>query len=621
MSWPPEFLDEIRRRVALSALIGRRIKLMRKGREHLGLCPFHNERTPSFTVNDDKAFYHCFGCGAHGDAIGFVMNSEGLGFREAVEKLAAEAGVPMPPERPVDAGRQERERSLFDAVEATTAFFEKQLRLPAGRAAMDYLKRRGLDEATIGRFRLGYAPGQSGALKVEMKRRGFEADVLISAGLLKQPDDGRDPFEYFRDRVMFPIADRRGRIVAFGGRILDDGQPKYLNSPDTPLFRKGRLLYGYAQARESAHKSGEIAVVEGYMDVIALAQAGIEHAVAPLGTALTEDQIRELWRLAPEPIVCFDGDEAGRRAAARALERALPLLEPGKSLRFVELPQGEDPDSLVRQHGAKAFRELLASPEALIQRLWDVEWRARPVDTPERRADLNRRLKARLDQIADRTIRDYYRQGIEDAARRVFAPGAGQGLDRDRHEPWTGRGRRWRPPPPAPPGGRAARARVGDVLSRRQEQILLATLMQHPPLLDEMGECIGNIAFSDAKLSRLHHAMLNLAAGFEASATLDSAELCRHLKGLGFSELVDTLRGDGVLQHASFARPGASLESARQGLGFLVARAGRAQLEVELEEAEQTWVADPTEANWARLDRLRHALQALNVGAESDAAP
>src|SRR5947207_8122407 len=338
MAFPPGFLDELRSRVSLGDLVGRRVRLARQGREQGGLCPFHNEKTPSFYVVEDKGFFHCFGCGAHGDAIGFLMRSDNLDFIEAVERLAGEAGIAVPQQTPQERERAQRQKTLLEALAAAADFYEAQLWSRAGINAREYLTARGLDAETIRRFRLGWAPDDRQAL-----RRALAADfpeaLLHEAGLLRIPENGGTPYDYFRGRVMFPIGDRAGRVIAFGARTLGDDQPKYLNSPDTPLFEKGRVLYAWAAARTNLARSetGEapaVIVVEGYMDVIALHRAGFGTAVAPLGTALTEAHLQELWRLSPEPVLCLDGDTAGQRAMLRALHRALPLLQPGRSLRF-----------------------------------------------------------------------------------------------------------------------------------------------------------------------------------------------------------------------------------------------------------------------------------------------
>ena len=617
MSLKPEFLDEIRDRVTLSSVVGRRVRLIRKGREHSGLCPFHNEKSPSFTVSDDKGFFHCFGCGAHGDVIGFVMKSEGLAFREAVERLTAEAGLEMPVERPEEREREQRSQSLGEVVELATRFYEQQLRAPAGRVALDYLRGRGLDDKTIARFRLGYAPAASGALKAVLAKAAVPEDRMIAAGLLKKPEDGRDSFDYLRDRVVFPIFDRRGRVIAFGGRIMGDGQPKYLNSPETELFHKGRSLYGLHLAREAAHKAGEVVVVEGYMDVIAMAEAGLAHAVAPLGTALTEEQIQELWKLAPEPILCFDGDAAGQRAAARAADRVLPLLKPGRSVRFVQLPPGDDPDSLVRKKGGQALREMLATAQPLIRQLWEIELAARPIDTPERRADFQERVRQRLARIADTTIRDFYRQGFDEAKRQTFQ-------QPERSRPWipreSGGGRAFRPGPPivvAPPGGKAAMARRDEGQALRQEQEkFLATLLGHPELVAEVSEALGYVAFASEVEERLKAALTMIPADI----ALDATAVRRHLNGLGFAETVDRLLSDEVLQSAPFARPGAPIDVARERVQRFLDRAAIPEIEAQLAEAEKELLVHMTDETWARFDSLRQSLLRIKprvAGAEA----
>ena len=382
--FPPSFLDEIRARVSLVSVIARGVRLTRKGREHSGLCPFHNEKSPSFTVNEDKGFYHCFGCGAHGDVISFEMQVHHLSFVEAVERLAGEAGLEVPKQTVEERERAQRAASLYDVMEAACVFFERELRRAVGQTALGYLRGRGVDDQAIGCFRLGYSPDSRSALLQVLKAAGIPEPLAVEAGLLISPEGGGEPFDRFRGRVMFPITDRRGRVIAFGGRILGDGQPKYLNSPDTPLFHKGRVLYGLAQAREPAASAGTVIVCEGYMDVIALNRAGFANAVAPLGTALTEDQIGLLWRMAAEPIICLDGDAAGQRAAAKAAERALPLLEPGRSLRFAAIPPPEDPDSLIRSRGAGAMQEVLDHALPLSEVLWRQELAGHSLDTPER---------------------------------------------------------------------------------------------------------------------------------------------------------------------------------------------------------------------------------------------
>ena len=553
MSFPPGFLEELRERVSLVGTVGRRVRLTRRGREHTGLCPFHNEKTPSFTVSDDKGFYHCFGCGAHGDAISFLMGTEGLSFPEAVERLASEAGMEVPRPSREEAVRHERARGLHDLLEAACAWFEKQLRLPEGRAGLDYLRGRDLAEATIQRHRLGFAPDRRGAVAAALKRDGFDEPAMREAGLLKQADDGRD-YEYFRGRVIFPITDRRGRVIGFGGRTLGDQQPKYLNSPETPVFHKGRVLYNHARARAAAGEAGEVIVVEGYMDVIALDQAGIGHAVAPLGTAVTEEQIEALWRMAPEPVLCLDGDEAGRRAAVRAAERAMPLLRPGLSLRFASLPPGDDPDSLVRTSGVEAMRAVAAAGRPLAELVWQVELGRQRPDTPERRAALRKRLMEVAERVGDPVVREFYVNEFRGRLSELFAP-APRTRDGGRGDWRRDRQQDGRPRRPQPEGlvSRGV-ALLGQ--RHRAQQAVLATLVNHPDMIHEFGERLVTMRFSDNRLDGLRTAILNCAAAADA---LDGSSLKAQLGQAGFGEAVETILRPEILMHAACARVGADL--------------------------------------------------------------
>ena len=365
----PRFMAELRDRLTLSEIVGRRVKLTRAGREFKGCCPFHNEKTPSFYVNDDKQFYHCFGCGAHGDAVGFVMQNSNISFIEAVEMLAGEAGLEVPQQTPQEIQKAKQQKDLYDLMEAATQFFEEKLYRPAGKEALQYLQQRGVKEDSLSSFRIGFAPDDAQALYRHLRKEGYSEEQMIESSLIRPSKKGGDPYAFFRERVMFPVTDRRGRVVAYGGRILPDHlrapdrgsfkPPKYMNSSDTPLFHKGRMLYGESHARQAASDGELVIVVEGYLDVIACFEAGWRGAVAPLGTAMTEDQIASLWKMIPDdrkvPVLCFDGDEAGRRAAARACERILPLLKPNHSARIAFLPEGQDPDSLIKAQGKKAF--------------------------------------------------------------------------------------------------------------------------------------------------------------------------------------------------------------------------------------------------------------------------
>lgn len=408
MAIPSSFLEELRSRLSIVNIVGRRVKLVRKGGEFWGSCPFHNEKTASFSVSDDKGFYHCFGCGAHGDAIKFEMDAGGLTFPEAVEKLAHEAGMEVPASSPKERETEIRRASVYDVLETVCRYFEEQLYSPAGGHGLEYLRGRGLDDKIIRRFRLGFAPAGN-ALKAFLSRQNIPDETIKAAGVLTYPTDGRQPYDYFRDRVMFPISDKRGRVIAFGGRVMDKSEPKYLNSPDTELFSKGSVLYAASLSSAQAREMKEIIVAEGYMDVIAMHAAGIERAVAPLGTALTERQIQELWKYAPEPVLCFDGDKAGQRAAVRAANRVLPLLQAGYSLRFITLPDDLDPDEFIKERGKTAFEDFLnSSCRPLSVQLWNQLTEGKPVDTPERKAALEKDVYSALKEIKDDSVRNFY---------------------------------------------------------------------------------------------------------------------------------------------------------------------------------------------------------------------
>src|ERR1700744_5715795 len=394
MRYGEGLLEEILRRTDIVQLVGRRVKLTRKGRVMWGCCPFHAEKSPSFKVENERRLYKCFGCGKGGDAFKWLVETEGLSFREAVEKLAGEAGVELPKWSPEDEEREQKKKSLYDIVELAAKFYEAQLCEGCGREARDYLKGRGLDGAAARQFRLGYAPGGNGALIAHLTGHNITQDDIIAAGLARAAEDGRPMRDFFFNRVMFPISDGRGRLIAFGARAREaDAKPKYINPGETPLCPKGTQLYNFATARAAAIKAGTIVLAEGYMDVIALVRAGFAHSVAPLGTALTEDQLHLLWRTAPEPILAFDGDAAGLKAAHRAARLSLPHLKPDHSLRFAFLPVGEDPASFIAPEGAGAMRALLEGAIPLSQLLWQAETEGKDLSTPERRAGLEQRLK------------------------------------------------------------------------------------------------------------------------------------------------------------------------------------------------------------------------------------
>jgi DNA primase len=601
MSFTPQFLDELRQRLSLVQVISRKVKLTRRGREQTGLCPFHAEKSPSFTVNDDKGFFHCFGCGAHGDVIGFVMRSDSLSFPESVERLAREAGLELPVSSPEERERTQRQATLVSAMETAAAWYEQQLKVPAGRQALDYLKQRSLSDATIARFRLGYAPEGRTALRDALAKAGVPLELAIEAGLIGKGEDG-NIFDRMRGRVIFPIADRRGRVIAFGGRILGEGQPKYLNSPETPLFHKGRTLYGLGQALRPARDAGEIVVAEGYMDVIALAQAGFAQAVAPLGTALTEEQMGELWRLVPEPTLCFDGDGAGERAAARAAERALPLLKPGQSLRFALLPAGEDPDTLIIAQGAAAMRAVLDAAQPLAEMVWRGGVQGRSFDTPERRAGLRQEVRERLSRIADRPVQEAYRADFDRRLDNLFGlgkPQQGQGSQQGR--PWSGerKGEKRRFGPPPAVGGEAIHQAAPDQL-RLQGEVILATLINHPVLVGPRIETLAHLNLPPGQLDKVRQAIIDHAAHH---SELDPEGLKDHLISQGFAAILPEILRRAALNR--FTLPSASLETAGEGLDHVLGLLRERAMQQEADAAARQFGEALTDEAQTRFERAR----------------
>lgn len=613
MAFPPQFLDELRSRLPLADVVGRRVKLQKRGRDFVGLCPFHNEKTPSFTVNEEKGFFHCFGCGAHGDAMTFVMRAEGASFPEAVERLANEAGLAVPQPDPEAREKAERQSTLLGAMEAAAKFFEAELKGGRGRTARDYLENRSLTEETIARFRLGYAPDSRGSLKEALIKQGFPEALLVEGGLLIKPPaengvGGGASYDRFRGRVMFPITDRRGRVIAFGGRVMGEGEPKYLNSPETPLFHKGRVLFGLAQAQEAIRQKNEVVVAEGYMDVIALSQAGLAQAVAPLGTALTEEQILLLWRLAPEPILCFDGDGAGQRAAARGADRALPLLKPGCSLRFAIMPKGEDPDSLVKAKGAVAMEEVLSRSVGLADLLWETETAGRQFDTPERKSGLRQHLAGLAARIADRTVQEDYRLEFERRLAEAFGyanrgSGGSRGMADRRGGAGRGGGKGFGqgrgsanryPGPPVERGGAALRQGIPDP-ERRQPEMLLGIVVNHPRIAHRRAEELAHLMLADSQLDKLRQAVIDHAAG---TPDLDVEGLKRHLVDAGFGGVLDTLitRNKGL----SVCRAEVEMTAAEEAFDHLLGLMKERQARLEADLAAQRLGADATPEAWAR---------------------
>ena len=432
------FIDELRARVSIADVVGAKVKLTKKGREYQGLCPFHNEKTPSFTVNESKGFYHCFGCGAHGDIIKFEMEANGLPFIDALQKLAHQAGLQMPQLSAKDKKEEDERKSLYEIMETACAFFERELRMPDGASGLKYFtEKRGLSPETLKKFRLGFAPNNN-ALMAHLKAQGIDEKDMKELGLIAIPEDtSRRPHDFFRNRVMIPITNKQGKIIAFGGRVMEKIEPKYLNSPDTPIFNKRRNLYNLDKAREVAYKEKKLIICEGYMDVIALDRYGFGYAVAPLGTALTEEQIAEAWRVCPEPILCLDGDSPGVNAAMRAVDRVLPMLKAGYSLQFLFLPDNQDPDEYLQAHGHDSFAALMRKTSPLIDILWRKYTENEDSSTPEKKALIEKTLLSEVAKIGDATVRSYYAQEIRSRIYAAF-----------RRTPWQ------QPAAPVPPAPR-----------------------------------------------------------------------------------------------------------------------------------------------------------------------
>jgi DNA primase len=581
MTLSPAWLDELRARTLLSALIGKTTKLQRAGREWKACCPFHNEKTPSFTVNDDKGFYHCFGCGAHGDAIRWMTDQRGLPFIDAVKELAQAAGLDVPAQDPRAREKAERTSTLHDVLAQAEAFFVEELGKAEGATARAYLQKRGISDTLSRQFRIGFAPDSRNRLRSALKEAGD--DKLVECGLLIRPEDGdREPYDRFRGRLMIPIRDARGRTIAFGGRILGEGEPKYLNSPETTLFDKGRTLFNLDRAAAASRKADRMIVVEGYMDVIALAGAGIEEAVAPLGTALTEGQLERLWRLDSQPILCFDGDAAGQKAAVRAIGRALPFLTPGRTLRFLTLPSGQDPDDLIRSGGRAAMDAQLETPEPLVDRLWRHEQTTLPLDTPEARAGLKQRLAEHARAIGDRDVSHAYLSEFRTRTDALFTPPkrewqprtpARSSRNSDRRGGWVA------PIPPPLPGTHAVnRSGVGPIEARA----ILAGLIRLPDSISAHAEPLSHLHFADAALDRVR------------SALVEAAWRGEPLEGNGISTILRRVGGQELLQKPgranglafSFQRGDADPERARRDLGEVIdVMVRRSELDAQIAQA------------------------------------
>ena len=524
MAVPPEFIEDLRQRVPLSDVVGRRVKLIRKGRRHSGLCPFHAEKTPSFSVVDDDGFYHCFGCGVHGDAISFLREMDGLEFMEAVERLAEMAGLAVPRTVPQDPAASRQRKAALDILEETTLFFEAALWRDDGRDATRYLKQRGLDSAIVKTYRIGYSPRMG--LRAALKDKGFSDEDMLAAGVIRKSDRDGSLYDYFRDRVMFPIENRQGKVIAFGARALGDAQPKYLNSGEGPTLSKKAVLYGWVQAREGLRRNLPLVVAEGYMDVIAIHHSGAAAAVAPLGTALTPEQIALLWKLHDEPVLCFDGDAAGQRAQTRALERILPLLEPGRSARLAVLPEGKDPDDLIAASGPEGFRKVIGTARSLVDSLWEQVQAEFDIRQPEARAQFWQAVRGHVRSIGNNQVRSAYGDEIESriAAMRNQIRGISSMV--------------------AP--RRASRPQTGLI---NRHRAVVALLLAHPSLVSANFEALSMLDSGDQSLESLKKALIDAVI---RDPDLDAEAINYHLQRLNLGDVLAAVTGDDMKARLPF---------------------------------------------------------------------
>ena len=612
MKFPQHILDEIRARVPVSEVVGARVKLKKAGREWSGLSPFNAEKSPSFFVNDEKRFYHDFSSGRHGDIFSFLVEVEGLSFPESVERLAAQAGVALPKETPAEDLEEKRREALRGALAQSAALFERFLHEGAGAKARGYLADRRIEPNAQRLFGIGFAPGEGNVLREALLAKGVDRTVLLEAGLLAEPEDGRAAYDRFRDRVMFPIHDRSGKVVAFGGRAMNPAaRAKYLNSPETPLFHKGELLFNHHRARKSATEAKELIVVEGYVDVVMMTQGGFANTVAPLGTALTVDQCRLLWTMADEPTLCFDGDGAGLRAAYRALELALPLISAEKTLKFALLPEGQDPDDVVRVSGPAAMRAYLAKAEPLSDMLFRRETFGQNLDTPEKRAALERRLSESVRQIADEPLRRHYLAAMRAKTSALFGgePAAPQ---RRAFVPGQRRLGKFDTGPRLGILGQPVRAGQGITskpLESRREIAIMAILLNHPALGEAHYEAISALELGSKSLAALRDALAHLPP----DAFVGRDALRAAVEEAGLAESADHVLG--LARRSTTWRriaPEAPLEDAETVLRQALALHRKyGALHRDLRAAERELALDPSEDNLARLRAIKASLDDL----------
>ncbi len=611
MSLPAGFVDELRSRLSLAEVVARKVtwdaRKTNTGKgDYWAPCPFHQEKTASFHVDDRKGFYYCFGCHAKGDAIGFVRESENMGFMDAIKLLAAEAGMPVPAADPREAKRAKKRAGLVEVMEMAVRHYRLQLNTAAAQGARAYLEQRGMSAAMIEQFEIGFAPDTRGNLFSYLKDKDIPPEQMIEAGLCIAPDSGGQPFDRFRGRIMFPIRDQRGRAIAFGGRAMDpNARAKYLNSPETPLFDKGRNLYNLGPARAAAGKADALIVAEGYMDVIALVQAGFGHAVAPLGTAITQNQLHLMWRVTPEPVIALDGDSAGLRAAIRLIDVVLPLLEPGKSLRFCMMPQGVDPDDLIKASGAAAMQALLDKAQPLVDLLWQRETEGKVFDSPDRKAMLDASLKAALAKIEHPDIRNHYNAAIRDKRRALFSsqrPGK-------KFTPW-----RKNAPALANPETKASLlARAGNGIeaeARIRESAILLGCLNHPEIAQMLEDRLEHLPFICADLHHIANAMLG-----ELHRITTRDAMVDHIAHAINDDPIAKLTAIGQVRDNPHLRPDADPELARKAIEVDMARQ-QAILGVmnEVREAEELAQESPDEGLTWRLDQARIAEREADSG-------
>jgi DNA primase len=638
MRFSNSFLDEIRDRVPISSVIGRRVTWDRKKTnvsrgDYWACCPFHGEKSPSFHCEDRKGRYHCFGCGVSGDHFRFLTELEGQNFPEAVQTVADMAGITMPQPDPQAEKREKERTTLLDVMELATRFFQDQLQSAAGARARAYLRDRGLTGRTIETFRLGYAPESRNALKEHLAGKGVPKEQIEACGLVVHGEGIAVSYDRFRDRVMFPILSSREKVIAFGGRAMSPDAPaKYLNSNDTELFHKGQVLYNFARARRAAQsgpgrrEAGTIIAVEGYMDVIALAQAGVENVVAPLGTALTENQLELLWRMTPQPVLCFDGDGAGVRAAHRAADLALPFLKPGRSVSFAMLPEGKDPDDLVKQDGRGPFDRVLSEARPLADMVWQREVASASYETPEKRAELEARLKQIVSVIGDESVRRHYQQDMRDRLNSLFQPvrgGQNSGFQRGGFQRGGPRGAErgsaaGRGGPQGPGHLGQGRLGISDRLARSglvrghrdlpalRESVLAMTIVTHPQLLLQEYDEIASVEFESRDLQRLWSCLLTIAG--RLGQNLSATALREQLEENGFSDLLKAMnqqiRNARLWTATEDADPQDALQAYRQTRALHSRNKELRWQKVELERE----IAETSEDEPERADLLLRAL-------------